>query len=165
MRCLPPPRVPRDVRSPAAYDRLVRKLGIWGIVLVAAALTGCTATSSPVPSASVSAGTSTSAATPSPTEASADPQAVDWTQQLTETDGSVVSAENIGDGDVSVETTLTTAPEAGGAVSLSAMALCERAVSLGATKVTIAAEDGTPLVVYGDPEYGDLCTEVPLAPQ
>ncbi|WP_454149515.1 hypothetical protein [Microbacterium lacticum] len=143
----------------------MRKLGIWEIVLVAVALTGCTATASPAASNSSTADASTPAPTSSPSATTVDPASVDWAQELTPTSDSVVSAESSADGDVSVQTTLTTAPEAGGEVSLSAMALCERAVALGATKVTIAADDGTALVVYGDPEYGDLCTEVPLAPQ
>lgn len=50
--------------------------------------------------------------------------------------------------------------EDGSQAALDAIAVCEAAVGLGATKVSVLESDGTTFVVYGHPAYGDVCTEV-----
>lgn len=158
----------RDVVGPAPYNRIVRKIWVLGAAILAVALAGCTQTTgTPSPTAEVFGSSAASAPSDSilssgPASSAADRQSLDWAVELSVTDPSVVSAESSPEGSVDIKTSLAVSPESGGATSLSAMALCERAVELGATSVRVSAADGTSIVVYGDPEYGDLCTEVPL---
>lgn len=38
-----------------------------------------------------------------------------------------------------------------------AVAICEKAVELGASKVSVMESNGTTFVLYGHPSYGDTC--------
>lgn len=48
----------------------------------------------------------------------------------------------------------------GSAEARLAIAVCERAVELGATRVSVLERDDSTFVVYGHPSYGNVCTEI-----
>lgn len=50
--------------------------------------------------------------------------------------------------------------EQGSPAAQIALAVCQEAVRLGATYVSVAESDGTTFVLYGHPSYGKVCTEV-----
>lgn len=46
-----------------------------------------------------------------------------------------------------------TSPEA-----IAALSICQKAVNLGATKVTVTESDDSTFALYGHPSYGNVCT-------
>ena len=108
--------------------------------------------------------TPTPTATPTPTSAAATEgfAPVDVTAQMQQAVGSVVTtATQVEESRVEVETTIAdprTGP--GSAEAQQAIAVCEAALALGVTKVSVFEADGTTFVVAGHPAYGEACTEV-----
>lgn len=64
-------------------------------------------------------------------------------------------------GRIEVETSITDPRGGEGSTeAAAAIAICEAAVSLGATYASVLEADGTTFVLYGHPSYGQTCTEV-----
>lgn len=100
--------------------------------------------------------------TPTPTAEADEFAPVDVTAQMQEAAGDVVTAATqIEESRIEVETTIADPRTgAGSAEAQRAIAVCEAALSLGVTKVSVFEADGTTFVVAGHPAYGEACTEV-----
>lgn len=164
----------------AAGCRARHRTALVLALLAGFAVTGCAAGGSdagePDPRASAPVSTTPSAAGPSAepsagagegpgAEASVDTNAV--LTDLRAVSEAVTAVTDRGGGALSIATDL--APVAGAAGSAAtAMQLCERAVERvagqGVRAVEILDADGAVIVVYGDPDYGDLCTEPTTEP-
>lgn len=130
-------------------------------------LAGCTYGPGSMPEASSAASASatpTAASTPTTMQSSSPPAAapIDRTTELRELAGEAVSAaEEVEPGRIEVTTTIVDPRgDAGSAEAAAAIAICEAAVGLGATYVSVLEADGTTFVLYGHPTYGPTCTEV-----
>lgn len=128
------------------------------IIATSLALAGCSSGPAEIaPTASAPAAESMAPAASEPASAS-----VDRTEELRQLAGDeVVRAEEVEPGRITVETSITDPRTGEGSTeAVAAIAICEAAVSLGATYVSVLEADGTSFVLYGHPSYGPTCTEV-----
>ena len=127
------------------------------------ALTGCSATAGPAPTVTV---TVTADARPAPTvtvTVSAAPDSMSDGDRLTAlraVSQMVTGVEETEPGRWVVHTSILdprgddgSSPEA-----QKAIAICERAVELGATYVSVMESNDSTFVLYGHPSYGNVCT-------
>lgn len=127
------------------------------------ALTGCSATAEPAPTVTV---TVTAEARPAPTvtvTVSAAPDSMSADDRLTAlraVSQMVTGVEETEPGRWVVHTSILdprgddgSSPEAQKAISI-----CERAVELGATYVSVMESNDSTFVLYGHPPYGNVCT-------
>lgn len=114
--------------------------------------------------AACSSGPSTTDPAPAPTstDAAAAPTSVDRTAELQQVAGDqVLKAVETEPGRIEVSTSIVDPRgDDGSAEAQAAIAICQAAVGLGATYVSVLEEDGSTFVLYGHPTYGDVCTEV-----
>lgn len=144
---------------------------LYGAAVAAAcllALVGCAAPADPASAPTIAASAMSEEATPSPTPT---PTATPPVISLPPVDDRVAALRTVAPGVTAVEETEPgrweiktnlTDPRSGPSSpeAQSAIAACEKAVELGASKVSVMEADGSTFVVFGHPSFGDVCTEI-----
>lgn len=141
-----------------------------GVAVAAACLlvlVGCAGPAEPAQEPTTTAPATSEEAAPTPTPAPTAtpvislPPVDDRVAALRTVTPGVTAVEETEPGRWEIKTNITDPrSEPGSPEALSAIAACEKAVELGASKVSVMEADGSTFVVFGHPSFGDACTEM-----
>lgn len=133
-------------------------------ILILFALAGCAAVPEPSPTVTV---TVMASPEPAPTVTvtvtpEAAPPTDDRLAALRTVSATVTGVEETEPGRWVIHTSIQDprGGTAGTPEALKAIAICEKAVELGATVVSVMESNDSSFVLYGHPSYGNVCTEV-----